>query len=160
VAAAGRVEAGTAPAAERARRRRAAGRRRHPDAPAAARPRTQARRHDRAPGRTVLPAAGAAPGTAGGASALRLDAVSVRLGGVRVLVGVRLAAAAGELVGLMGPNGAGKSALLRAAAGLLPAAGAITLLDRRAGSLERREGARTVASLPQHGLVHWPLPVG
>ena len=92
--------------------------------------------------------------------ALGLDGVSVRLGGVPVLERVSLAVAAGELIGLIGPNGAGKSTLLRAAAGLEPlAAGGVTLLGRPVAGLDRRERAKAMAYLPQHGPVHWPLPV-
>jgi molybdate transport system ATP-binding protein len=50
----------------------------------------------------------------------------VRRGGF--ILGVSLAAAAGQVVGVLGPNGAGKSTLLSAVAGLTPvSAGSITL---------------------------------
>lgn len=64
---------------------------------------------------------------------LRLAGVSVSLGGRRVLHGVDLAVAAGEVVALEGPSGAGKTTLLRAVAGLVqPEAGTIACNTRAA----------------------------
>lgn len=56
-------------------------------------------------------------------SALVLEEVTVRLGGVDVLRGASLEVDRGEAVGLVGPNGAGKTTLLDAASGLVPLAG-------------------------------------
>src|SRR5256885_6738011 len=53
-------------------------------------------------------------------------------GKIRVLHGVDLAVAAGEVVALLGPNGAGKSTLLRALSGLLPVTAGEVHFDRRA----------------------------
>jgi iron complex transport system ATP-binding protein len=49
----------------------------------------------------------------------------------RVLHGVSLELRAGEALALVGPNAAGKSTLVRALAGLLPAAGGAVLLEGR-----------------------------
>ncbi|MEW2359875.1 ABC transporter ATP-binding protein [Spirillospora sp. NPDC029432] len=55
--------------------------------------------------------------------------LGVELGGVRVLGGVELAAAPGDVIAVTGVNGAGKSTLLRCLAGLQrPAAGELDVL--------------------------------
>ncbi len=72
-------------------------------------------------------------------------------GTVRVLDGVSLAVAAGELVDVVGPSGSGKTTLLRALARLLPGAGGALFLDgspRRADRPGRR-GALRSRLLPQ-----------
>jgi branched-chain amino acid transport system ATP-binding protein len=69
-------------------------------------------------------------------------------GKIRVLHGVDLQVAAGEVVALLGPNGAGKSTMLRALSGLLPAnAGYIRFDGRDITNATPRESARA-------GLVH------
>jgi iron complex transport system ATP-binding protein len=80
---------------------------------------------------------------------IRLDAVSVRLGGTRVLDGVSLAVEDGEWVAVIGPNGAGKTTLLRAVAGLVSYGGRIEVGRRAVSELKRREVSRRVALVPQ-----------
>jgi branched-chain amino acid transport system ATP-binding protein len=64
----------------------------------------------------------------GPAAMLEVRDLTVAYGDLRVLWGVSLAVAAGELVALIGPNGAGKSTALKAMAGLVPIeAGRVTL---------------------------------
>lgn len=62
---------------------------------------------------------------------LRIDAATVRFGGVTAVDGVSLRIADGELIGLLGPNGAGKSTLLSAISGQVALnTGAIHLAGR------------------------------
>jgi branched-chain amino acid transport system ATP-binding protein len=59
---------------------------------------------------------------------------------IRVLHGVDLTIASGEVVALLGPNGAGKTTLLRAISGLLPwAAGDVSLNGRSLKGVGPRE---------------------
>jgi branched-chain amino acid transport system ATP-binding protein len=69
-------------------------------------------------------------------------------GKIRVLHGVDLSIAAGEVVALLGPNGAGKTTLLRALSGLLPVnAGSVRFDGKEITNITPREAARA-------GLVH------
>jgi len=91
---------------------------------------------------------------------LAAENVTVKLGPRAAVEGVVAAVASGELVGLIGPNGAGKTTLLRAMAGLVaPAAGRIVLDGRVLSELGRAARARRIGYLPQHGDIHWALPV-
>ncbi|WP_016701050.1 anchored repeat-type ABC transporter ATP-binding subunit [Actinoalloteichus spitiensis] len=86
---------------------------------------------------------------------VRVDGLSVDLGGRTALRDVSLAVSAGELVGLIGPNGAGKTTLLRAVLGLLPPrAGTIRLGDR---TPDRARG--TVGYVPQRHEFAWDFPI-
>src|SRR5579863_5033532 len=60
---------------------------------------------------------------------LRLQDVSVRLGGREILNDVSFAIGPGEFTGLIGPNGAGKTTLLRVILGLQPVTGGEVLLN-------------------------------
>ena len=60
---------------------------------------------------------------------LTVDSVSVSLGGERVLDGVSLSVAAGEVVAVFGPSGSGQSTLLRAVAGLVDVDSGRVLVD-------------------------------
>jgi iron complex transport system ATP-binding protein len=69
-----------------------------------------------------------------------------------VLDGISLAAAPGEVMGLLGPNGSGKSTLLRVISGVLhPEAGSVALGGQPIGALSRKETARTVAMVVPEG---------
>jgi branched-chain amino acid transport system ATP-binding protein len=69
-------------------------------------------------------------------------------GKIRVLHGVDVTVAAGEVVALLGPNGAGKTTMLRALSGLLPVnAGTVRFNGRDFSRITPREAARA-------GLVH------
>jgi iron complex transport system ATP-binding protein len=85
---------------------------------------------------------------------LVLEGLTVRRGGREVVAGVTLSVGPGQVVGLIGPNGAGKTTLMRAAMGLLPAAGRSSL-----AALAPRARARAAAFLPQAREVAWPVSV-
>ncbi|HEY3183298.1 MAG TPA: ABC transporter ATP-binding protein [Gaiellaceae bacterium] len=82
-------------------------------------------------------------------TAVGLDAISVTLGGARVVDRVSASVDHGEWVTVIGPNGAGKSTLLRAVAGLVAYEGRVELLGDDARRLTRREHARRVAVVAQ-----------
>ena len=68
----------------------------------------------------------------------------------RVVDGVSLSVARGDVVGILGPNGSGKTTLLKLLAGTLtPATGHVTLDGRPLSAWTRREVARRVAFVPQ-----------
>jgi branched-chain amino acid transport system ATP-binding protein len=67
-------------------------------------------------------------------SALTLEALDVRYGGVQAVRGLSFEVAPGEIVGLIGANGAGKSSTLHAIMGVAPIAGG----DVRLGGVSLR----------------------
>ena len=87
-------------------------------------------------------------------SLLSVRDFSVSLAGRSVLRDISLDVGSGELVGIIGPNGAGKTTLMRAALGLIPAAGRCSLAE-----LDEASRARTVAWMPQERTVAWPISV-
>lgn len=85
------------------------------------------------------------------------DLVVLR-GGHRVLGGVSVSLAPGELVAVVGASGAGKSTLLASLAGLTdPASGSVALVDRSSGSSRSPYGA--VGLVPQDDILHADLPL-
>ena len=79
--------------------------------------------------------------------------LTVRLGGTLIVDGVDLHVARGEWVTIIGPNGAGKSTALRAIGGLLPFTGSVSLDGIPVSRLNRRERAKTVATVAQSPVV-------
>ena len=67
-----------------------------------------------------------------------------------VLENISLSVPGGAVTVIAGPNGCGKSTLLKALAGILPAAGSVTIEGQDLLTLHRRERARKVAFLPQN----------
>ena len=92
-------------------------------------------------------------------SLLSLAGLTVQLGRHRAVDGVDLSVLPGECVGLIGPNGAGKTTLMRAALGLLPAAGESALGGEALARLSQGERARRAAYLPQTREIAWALTV-
>lgn len=87
----------------------------------------------------------------GGATTLRVDAVSVDIAGRRIVSDISLQAE-GEIVGLIGPNGSGKSTVLRTVYRMLrPVAGQVTAAGRDVWHSSPREAARVTAAVVQDG---------
>ncbi|MEV7228721.1 MULTISPECIES: anchored repeat-type ABC transporter ATP-binding subunit [Polymorphospora] len=87
--------------------------------------------------------------------ALRVEALTVRLGERLAVDNVDLTVGAGEIVGLIGPNGAGKTTLLRAVLGLVPAQRGRVLV---AGSPAARVRS-LIGYVPQRHEFAWDFPV-
>jgi branched-chain amino acid transport system ATP-binding protein len=85
-------------------------------------------------------------------SALALEALDVRYGGVQAVRGLTFEVAPGELVGLIGANGAGKSSTLHAIMGLAPATGGdVRLGDQSLRGLRPEDIARSGIALVPEG---------
>ncbi|MFY9896528.1 MAG: ABC transporter ATP-binding protein [Xanthobacteraceae bacterium] len=81
---------------------------------------------------------------------LEVCGLDVRFGEVRVLAGVDLRVAAGEIVALIGPNGAGKTTLLKTISGLVkPVRGLITFAGAPLVGL-------TADAITARGIAHVP----
>jgi iron complex transport system ATP-binding protein len=86
-------------------------------------------------------------------TAVELERVSIRRGGVEVVHDLSLRIERGSWLALIGPNGAGKSSALLAIAGLLRTSGRVLVLGEDVARLDRRELARRVALVPQSPVV-------
>jgi iron complex transport system ATP-binding protein len=86
-------------------------------------------------------------------TAVELEHVSIRRGGVEVVHDLSLRIERGSWLALIGPNGAGKSSALLAIAGLLRTSGRVRVLGEDVDRLDRRELARRVALVPQSPVV-------
>ena len=93
---------------------------------------------------------------------LQLAGIETYIGGSRILRGVDLEIAAGEVVALMGRNGVGKTTTLRSITGVLPVrAGAITFDGRQIESLSCDARARAgIGYVPQGRDIFPHLTVG
>ena len=89
---------------------------------------------------------------------LRIDGVSVELGGVRILDEVDLDLQPGAWVNVIGPNGAGKTTLLRAILGAVDHSGTIAVGDGTKGR-DVMSRARAIAYLPQTPVIPPGVPV-
>ncbi len=91
---------------------------------------------------------------------LRVDNLSLELGGSLILSGISATLNRGEMVGLIGPNGAGKSSLLRSILGLVKINnGSIIVDDTDINALSLKQRARKMAYAAQGAPVYWPLTV-
>ena len=81
--------------------------------------------------------------------------------GKKVIVdNVSLAVSQGQTVGLLGPNGSGKSSLLRILAGLRrPHSGTVALDGKSINGIPKKQLARRVAFVEQHGMTDANLRV-
>jgi iron complex transport system ATP-binding protein len=91
---------------------------------------------------------------------IRIECVSVTLGGAEIVSGISASVEDGEWVALIGPNGAGKTTLLRAVAGLVPFRGRIEVMGEDAATLGRRGLARRVALVPQVPVMPDEMTIG
>lgn len=80
---------------------------------------------------------------------LKVDGLSVALGGRSVLRDVSFSVAAGSWVGLLGPNGSGKTTLLRAMSGVIPFRGSVELDGRALHAWRPQALARRLAFVRQ-----------
>ena len=78
----------------------------------------------------ITPRTAERPDLSGVPSALTVESLSVRFGGVHALSEVSLNVKQGELVGLIGPNGAGKTTLIDAISGFVTSTGTVKLGER------------------------------
>ncbi|MBK5940021.1 ABC transporter ATP-binding protein [Halochromatium roseum] len=90
---------------------------------------------------------------------LRIEALSVQLGGRALLKDIDLEIKRGELFGLIGPNGAGKSTLVKAIVQLLPSSGTVSLDGQPLAQLSARARAQRLAYLSQDDRLQWPISV-
>ncbi len=91
---------------------------------------------------------------------LQVKDISVWFDERKVIEGVSLEVASGEIVALLGPNGAGKTTILRALNGTVPLkSGEITLNGTRLNELSRREIARNIAVVAQENETKFPITV-
>lgn len=75
--------------------------------------------------------------------ALHLDGIGLRIGGARILEGVTLEVARGEMVGVIGPNGAGKTTLFDVISGVTtPTSGRVLLAGEDVTSRRVHQRAR------------------
>jgi iron complex transport system ATP-binding protein len=91
---------------------------------------------------------------------LRASGLSFQRAGRKILDGVDLALAPGEILALLGVNGAGKTTLLRCLLGLLrPHGGSVSLDGAPLATLSRRALARRLAYVPQAHAAPFPYSV-
>jgi branched-chain amino acid transport system ATP-binding protein len=74
---------------------------------------------------------------------LKLESISVSVGGAKILTDVTLEVSSGEIVGVLGPNGAGKTTILNAVAGRMKVQSGEVIVDgENWGGLSTAQRAR------------------
>ena len=86
--------------------------------------------------------------------------LGVEIGGRRIIDGVSLSAARGQVVAVVGPNGAGKTTLLRAMAGLLLSEGELEVGGYDPRIIDAATCAQTRAFCAQKPVSAWDYRVG
>ena len=86
--------------------------------------------------------------------------LGVEIGGRRIIDGVSLSAACGQVVAIVGPNGAGKTTLLRAMAGLLISEGELEVGGYDPRIVDAATCAQTRAYCAQKPVSAWDYRVG
>ncbi len=86
--------------------------------------------------------------------------LGVEIGGRRIIDGVSLSAARGQVVAVVGPNGAGKTTLLRAMAGLLLSEGELEVGGYDPRIIDAATCAQTRAYCAQKPVSAWDYRVG
>ena len=91
---------------------------------------------------------------------IKIEGLKASRDGRKILHGLSLELAPGQLTAVVGSNGAGKSTLLRALCGVGgEVSGAIDVNGRPIEKFDHEELAKTVAYLPQDHHVSWPVTV-
>lgn len=90
---------------------------------------------------------------------MRLNQVSLIRNGKQVLKDISGELNAGKVIALLGPNGAGKSTLIQVMANLIEAEGDIKLHGKAFADYSNEQLARSLAYLPQHSQLQFPLEV-
>ena len=85
--------------------------------------------------------------------------LAVELGDRRVVDGVSVRAASGQIVAVVGPNGAGKTTLLRALAGLVASSGELRIAGADPRSASAQANARHRAYCAQKPASAWDYRV-
>ncbi len=90
---------------------------------------------------------------------LTLRNVRAGYNGMDVIYDVSAEFASGKNYCLLGPNGCGKTTLLRAMAGIIPAAGEILIDGKPLSGMRRREIAKKIAVMSQITTLYFPYSV-
>lgn len=90
---------------------------------------------------------------------IKLNGISVALGGNQILQDVDLEASAGQFTAILGPNGSGKTTLLKTITGELGYEGHITINERDLSQLSAFDQSRLRGVLPQSSQVAFPFTV-